>query len=252
MKKMFALFFGITFLMSAQQTLAQDAKADRVVDAYFETIGGKDNWKKLDKMRLTGKSVTQGMELTTTVESMRPNMQKVVVAFQDKQFVEAFDGTNAWTINPFMGSMEPQPKTEEETKEAAENMFEDELLNYAEKGHTLTYEGQEEVEGTQADVLKLVRKSGDEVYYYMDAEVHIPIMVKSFAKSGPMKGQPVEVFFSGYEEVEIPNGGGAVIMAHVIEQRMNGVSMMTMTADKVELNPDDISETTFALPADED
>ena len=252
MKKMFALFFSLAFVFSGQQALfAQDAKVDRILDSYFETIGGVENWKKLQSMRMSGKSVTQGMELATTVESMRPNLQKVVVAFQDKQFVDAFDGENAWSINPFMGSMEPTPKTEEETKEAAENSFEDELIDYEEKGHTLTYEGEEEVEGTKAHILKLVKSTGDEMYYYMDAEVFIPIKVKSFAKTGQMKGMPIEVYFSGYDEVALPNDDGTLIMAHVIEQRVNGQTFMTMTAENIELNPEDVEVKTFALP-DED
>lgn len=250
MKKSFALLFGLFLSIGfALPTQAQDAKVDKIIDAYFETIGGKENWAKVDKMRFEGNSVTQGMELETSVISMRPNLQKVVVAFQDKQFIDAFDGTTAWSINPFMGGLDPQKKTEEESKEAAENRFEDELLNYEEKGYTITYEGTEEVEGTKADVLRLVKANGDETFYFMDAELNIPVMIRNFAKSGPMKGQPVETYFSDYDEVSFGEGT-SLIVAHTIEQKMAGQTFMTMTANNIELNPSDISESDFAFPGD--
>ena len=222
----------------------QAQSVDDILKEYYANTGA-DNWEKYTSMRFQGKSVTQGMELETTVISMRPNLQKVEVNIMDKRFVEAYDGEVAWMINPFMGSMDPQKKTEEESVEAAQNMFEDELINYEEKGHTITLEGTEEVDGAETFKLKLVKENGDEVYYFLDSEYFVPVMMRSYAKTGQMKGQPVEVYFSDYEEVE------DVMIARSIEQKMNGQTLMQMTAENIELNPEDVKKEDFAFPGKE-
>ena len=84
--------------------------------------------------------------------------------------MEAFDGQTAWTINPFMGGTEPQKKSAEESTEAGKQMFEDDLMDFARKGHKASLEGTEEVDGVKAMVVKLTTKDGDDRFYYFDPE----------------------------------------------------------------------------------
>ena len=230
------LFVAGSFTLSSAQTV------DEIIDTYLETIGGADAWKKVNSMEFAGKSSMQGMDFPVTVTSARPNLQKVEINVQGKQIVEAYDGENAWAINPFMGSMEPQAKTEEESKEAATNMFEDDLIDYKQKGHTLTLEGKEESEGTDCFKVKMVKADGEEMYHFFDTELYIPVMTRTFAKMGPMKGQAIETYVSDYDEVD------GLIVPFSIEQKLGGQTFMQMTAESVKFNIE-VADEFFAMPA---
>lgn len=240
MKKFLPLFL-LTFLTFSFTSQIQAQDADEIIDAYFEVTNGSE-WTNFKSMRMVGNTVNQGMTFPISIEAMRPNMQKVEVDIQGKSFVDAFDGEVAWSINPFMGGTEPTVKNEEETKEASQNNFEPELLNWREKGHTVTYDGEEEIEGAMCHRLKLVRENEDEEYYFFDQETSVLIMQRSYMKSGPAKGQALESYMSDYDEV---NG---IYIPFTMEQKVNGQTFMQMTAETIELNPADISQETFALP----
>lgn len=217
---------------------------DEIIASHLEAIGGAEKWQSYESMRLSGNAQQMGLTFPVTVISMRPNLNKVVVDVMGKQIIDAFDGKDAWSINPLMGSADPQKKTDEESKEAALQNFESDFINFREKGYSLTLEGKEEVEGTECYVLKLVKAEGHEEYHYLDTETYVTIMNRTFPQSGPAKGQAVETYFSDYQEVE----GAGVLIAFTFEQRMDGQVVMQMTTEKVEFNTGDISAEMFAFP----
>jgi hypothetical protein len=228
MKKFSKIFSLIAFLAAAAFTHAQSL--DDILNKYYESIGGVEAWKSKISMRITGTTDGGGMTLPLTVMTMRPNMQRVEVDIQGQKFVESFDGEVAWTINPFMGGTEATRKTDEEAKEAAKNNFEDELIDYKVKGHTVSLEGKEDIAGAPAYKVKMVKQSGDEVYYFFDTEAYVPVMMRSFIGSGPMKGKAVETYVSDYQEVD------GVMVPFAMEQKMDGQTFMNMKATKVEFN----------------
>ena len=239
MKQLTSLFTLIAFLFAG--TSAQAQGVDEILNKYFELTGTHEVWAGKTNMKITGTSENMGMTFPLIVYSMRPNLQKVEVNIQGQQYVEAFDGETAWTINPFMGSPDPVKKTDDEAKEAAKNMFEDELMNWKEKGHALTVEGTEEVDGTETIKLKLVKKSGDEVLYFFDAENYVPIMFRSYISAGPMKGKAIDTYVSDYQEV------GDVLVPFAMEQKMDGQTVMKMQATKVEFNVP-LEKEAFGIP----
>jgi hypothetical protein len=228
MKKLAGIITLFIFLLTA--TLAQAQSVDEILKNYFEVVGSPDAWKAKKTMKITGSSENMGMTFPVTVSSMRPNLQKVEVSIQGQQYVESFDGETAWTINPFMGSTEPSKKPDDEAKEAAKQMFEDELIDWEAKGHTLTVEGREEIDGAETIKLKMVKKSGDEVIYFFDAENYVPIMMRSYVNFGPMKGKAVDAYVSDYQEV------GDVMVPFSMEQKVDGQIFMKMKMEKVEFD----------------
>lgn len=236
-------FFGVlTVCMLALSLQAQTA--DEILDQYFENIGGVEAWQNLNSMSMEGTSSMQGMEFPIKVYSKRPNMEKVEISAQGMNIVQSFDGETAWAINPFAGSTEPAKAGADETAEAAKRTFEDDFINYQEKGHTVELLGKEEIEGAETFKIKLTKKSGDEEIYFFDAENYVPIMMRSFATVGPMKGQAVETFLSDYEEHE------GLMIPMSMEQKVGGQTMMQGTMTSVVLNGD-LSDDIFAFPAGE-
>jgi hypothetical protein len=233
MKKLTSVLTIIAFLFAANFSQAQDATlpdVDELLKNYLEIIGGEEAWKAKNSMKMSGSAEQMGMAFPIIISSMRPNMQRVEVDVQGQKLVEAFDGEVAWSINPFMGSTEPIKKTDEETSEAAKQMFEDDFIDWKEKGHQVTVEGAEEVDGVNTIKVKLVKADGDEVHYFFDPEVNVPIMRRDFMSFGPMKGKPMDTYMSDYNEVD------DVIVPLSIEQKVDGETIMKMTADSVMFN----------------
>ena len=241
--KIKSLLLAVGILLSAN-AVSHAQTADEIIGKYLETIGGVDNWKDFQSMRVTGTAIQSGVNYPFTVTSMRPNLQKVVADVMGKQFIEAYDGESAWGLNPFTGATEPQKKTDEETKEAAMRNFESDFIDYRDKGYSVTLEDTEEIEGAKCFKLKLVKEEGHEEYHFIDAENYVPIMTRNFIQTGQMKGQAIETYFSDYQEVE----GSGVVIAYTMEQRFNGQVVMQMVNEKVEFNPEDLTKESFAFP----
>ncbi|HHJ50306.1 MAG TPA: hypothetical protein ENJ88_05295, partial [Phaeodactylibacter sp.] len=104
---------------SAETTAPDSAKAvaisvEELINNYLEAIGGVENWQKIESMTFAGMAHQGGMDMPTTVYSMRPKSTKIVVDIMDKVYVDCTNGDEGWTINPFMGSPDPQRKSKEE------------------------------------------------------------------------------------------------------------------------------------------
>lgn len=235
-KLLFLLLIG-----SLSISMIQAQSLDEVLKNYYSNVGGLQNWKALQSTRMTGRANQMGMEFPFTMVMTRPNKQKLVVDIQGTQYVEAFDGKTAWTINPFMGGTEPQMKSDEESTEAGKQMFEDDLMDYAAKGHRASLEGKDEVEGTKTFVVKLITKAGDERFYYIDKDNYVPLMIKTFATTGQMKGMPVEQHLSDYAEVD------GMMMPHSMTTKVNGEVVAQLTFDKIETNVG-VTDDLFAFP----
>lgn len=237
MKKLALLFVFATLTIASQaQTV------DEIVGKYLTAIGGAENWKKLNTQSMAGYVVVQGMNIPYTAVQARPNLMYSAGEFQGQKFIEAFDGTVAWMQNPFAGAPKPTKKDAEETEQAAKEPFEDDLIDYTTKGHTLELDAkQEEMDGVKCYKITMKRKQGDEKVYFIDGENYIPVCVRSFAHSGPAKGQAVETYLSEYKEE------GGLMMPHTIETKMGGETVVTIKMEKVEINPT-LDKKIFSFP----
>ncbi len=237
MKKLAFLFvFAISALASHAQT------ADDIVSKYLTAIGGAEKWKKLETERMTGFVIVQGMNIPYTAMQSRPNLSYSAGEFQGNKFIESFDGTVAWMQNPFAGAAKPTKKDAEETAQAAKEQFEDDLIDYSTKGHAIELDAkQEEMDGVKCYKITMKRKQGDEKVYFIDGENYIPVCVRSFAQTGPAKGQAVEMYFSDYKEVE------GLMIPHTLENKMGGQTVVTIKMEKIEINPT-IDKKIFSFP----
>ena len=246
MKKVTQLFsiLMLSFL-SINTVQAQDVSVDEILTNYFENMGGVDAWKKIESMTMSGNSSAQGMTMPIVIKTMAPAYFKMEMDFQGKKFVQAFDGESAWMINPFMGGTEPTKMDEEQSKEFKKQKFQDEFIDYKEKGHEVELSGTEEIDGTETYKVKMTKESGDVVFYFFDTENFVPIMVRAFVDSGPMKGQSSETYMSDYQEVD------GLMVAHTTEQKVGGTTMFSMTAEKIDFNSKDLDAGAFSFPGED-
>ncbi len=236
LKKMFFLL-AVVFSLPALQAQS----VDEILDMYFENTGGKENWLQLSSQTVRAKMETQGMEFPAIMLSKRPNKTKMTIDIQGMQMVMATDGETAWMINPMMGGTDAQVMPEAQAKDFERQKFESEFLNYQEKGHKVSLEGKETVDGVECFKIKLEKENGDVEFHYFDTENYVVIMYEAIVPEGPMKGQEVKTFLSDYQEVD------GFMMPHYMESKMGGMTLQKLTFEQFELNKE-IDDSEFAFP----
>lgn len=234
----------LLFTMLATGASAQSV--DEILSKYFENTGGISNWKALQSMKVEGSMNMQGMDLEFNMITKRPDLQRMQIKVQGMEIVQAYDGKDAWMINPFASGTEPVKMTGEEAKEMTDRKFEDEFIDYKSKGHEVTLLGQEEIDGVKCHKVQIIKNKNNDKedvteIHYFDAENFVPIMVVAYARSGPMKGAESNTYLSDYQEV---NG---FMIPFSTETKMNGQSLMKMTFKNVSLN-EQVEDTIFAFP----
>jgi len=249
MKKLSNIIVACLLLMGSA---IQAQTADEILDAYFENIGGKDNFRALTGMKMTAKVNQQGMEIPLEIYQMSDGRQMTVVKFQGKEIKQGvFDGETLWSTN-FM-TMQPEKSDAETTANLKLNTndFPDSFLDYKDKGYTVELLGKETIEGTETYKIKLVKEpltidgesKEDISFYYFDTENYVPIAVESEVHMGPMKGQTQLITFSDYQEVD------GLYFPFSMSQGVKGSASQPITMESIELNPT-VDDTAFAFPAE--
>ena len=226
---------------------ASAADLNEVLSCNFETLGGLDNIKAVDSARMTGTMTMGPMQAPFTIEFQRPNRVRMEFEIQGMKAVQAYDGETGWAIMPFMGKTTPEEMADDQLKSMQEMAeWEGPFVDWQDKGHTVELLGTEEVEGTEAYAVKVVRAgSGDESVFYLDTDYCLPFLSK-----GVRDIQGNEMAFSqtigDYKEV------GDIVMAHsMIANIGDGPTPMqqAITIETAELNVGDLSAERFAMPA---
>ncbi|MFQ6083861.1 MAG: outer membrane lipoprotein carrier protein LolA [Candidatus Aminicenantia bacterium] len=214
---------------------------DEIIDKNLETKGGLEKIKAIQSVKITGKVIAQGVEMPMVMWNKRPNMIRMETTFQDKKIVQAYDGEKAWWIMPFLGSEDPQEMTglqAEAMKDQAD--FDGPLVDYKEKGHKVELLGKEDMAGTEVYKLKVTKKDGKEIYYYLDTEYCIELK-QSMQREYQGTELQVETILADYKPVK------GIMIPHSIETRVNGQTQAQITIESVEFDVD-IDDSLFKMP----
>jgi hypothetical protein len=170
-------------LFSAAAENQDQAKApslDELVAKNIEAKGGATALKSLQSLKRTGKViVNQGQVQFDYVETKkRPSQVREDASIQGMTAVQACDGKEGWQISPFTGRKDPEKMSADDTKPLLEDAeIDGPLVDWKEKGSTLEYVGREDVDGTNAYKIKVVRKNGDVNFVYLDPDHFLEIRI---------------------------------------------------------------------------
>jgi hypothetical protein len=164
---------------------AQELKpltVDALVAKNIEAKGGIDALRAVQSLRVKGKMlVNQGqLELAYTQTKRRPGQVRAEASLQGMTLVQAYDGKEGWKISPFGGRKDPEKMSVDDAKSLVEDAeIDGPLVDWKAKGSTVEYLGPEDVDGTLAHKLKVVRKNGDVCYVYLDPDYFLEIRILS-------------------------------------------------------------------------
>ena len=115
--------------------------------------------------------------------------------------VQAYDGKEGWKISPFQGRKDPEKMSADDAKSLIEEAeIDGPLVDWKAKGSTVEYLGTEDVDGTLAHKLKVVRKNGDVSFVYLDPDhfLEIRILTQRMEQGAQVE---VETDLGDYEKI---------------------------------------------------
>jgi hypothetical protein len=217
---------------------------DQLVSKNIEAKGGANALHDLQSLRLTGKMlVRQGqIELGYLQTKKQPDEVRTEGALQGMTQIEAYDGKEGWRVSPFFGRKDPERMSADDVKALIEDSeIDGPLVDWNAKGSTVEYLGTEDVDGTPAHKLKVVRKNGDVSFVYLDPDHFLEIRIVT----GRMR-------HGAYEEVETDLGdyekaGGVFVPTSIDSGRKGAPDKQRIIIDKVEANVP-VDDTIFHFP----
>jgi len=182
-------------------------------------------------------SVTRSSAVASSDSPVRTD-----AAIQGMTAVQAYDGSGGWKIFPFQGRKDPEKMSADDCKSLVEDAeIGGPLEDWKAGGKTLTYLGTEDVEGTPAHKLRVVRKNGDVSYVYLDPDYFLEIRTVSQRVEQGAKVE-VETDLGDYEKI---NG---VYFPFSIESGPKGsTDKQKIVLDKAEANIP-IDDSIFRFP----
>ena len=196
MKKLLSLTFAI--IIAALFTVVQGQDLSEILDQHFSVVG-QEKLAEVKTITVYGKIMQMGNEFSFVQRMKKPNKFMLEANIQQQKMIQAFDGENGWMIAPWIGP-EPQDLTGVQLKQAKDQTnIEGDLYNWEEKGHQAEYMGIEDMEGTEVYKIKLTKKEGDEIFYFIDSESYV--MLKETRKMTVQGNEIVIESFPGNYEM---------------------------------------------------
>jgi hypothetical protein len=166
----------IAFGANAQET--KQPTVAELVAKNVEAKGGAAALRGLQSLRLTGKMLVNDGQIQFAYHQVkkRPGAVRNEATLQSLTAVQAFDGSQAWKISPFQGRKDPEKMSADDAKSLMEDAeIDGPLVDWQAKGSKVDYIGTEDVDGTQAHKLRVVRKNGDVTFVYLEPEHFLEI-----------------------------------------------------------------------------
>jgi photosystem II stability/assembly factor-like uncharacterized protein len=176
------LVWLLVWLWAAIASPAHALTVDEIVARHIAALGGADKIAALHSLRTSGKAVFGSGDYKVEAEwaslAEQPGRIRVEITIQGLTGVEAYDGKEAWSVEPWEGRREPKRTPADVAKALAHRAdIPDPLVGWREKGHRVEYLGTEDVDGTSAHKLRVVLKDGDVQYVYLDPDAFLVIRV---------------------------------------------------------------------------
>ena len=219
---------------------------EELVQKHLAARGGVEQVRALRSLRLTGRiaygDADSTLELRWLSVTKRPGAIRTELTLQGLTAVRAFDGKQGFRISPFGGRKDPERTSPDDDKGLARIAdLDGPLVDAAAKKLKLSYLGTEDVDGTAAHKIEVVRPDGDVELIYLDPDHFMTIRVETRTKVRGVESIE-ERDYGSYQKV------AGVWIAFSIESGGKGAPRDTrITVERAEANPA-LDDALFRMP----
>src|ERR671910_15831 len=245
-----------SLLTAATPALAQTPTVDDLLAKNLESRGGAERLKAIATRRVAGtvtvqvqmppgaqqaaEPAPQTLQMPMQVLAKRPNLMLQEMKMQDRRVVTAFDGQQAWAINPMIGLSAQLVQGVQADLIRDQAQFDGPLAYAKQRGDKMEVLGKEQIEGAPA--WKLAITHGDKsTTVYLDEKTALERKVSASVNQGGTQ-LLVESLISDYQPVD------GIMVPRKVQTLVGGQTQATVTIDKVEFNVP-IEDTEFKMPA---
>jgi hypothetical protein len=178
MPRLPAVAAGLGALLLAAALHAAAPTADEIIAHSVEARGGAVALGAIKTLRRSGRLVIPDANVDIKVRELktRAGEYRSDMTLQGLTQIQAYDGHQAWQVQPFQGRKDPSLMSADEAKELALSAdIELPFVDYRRKGHTVEYLGLEDIDGTPAHKLRVRLAWGDEATFWIDPDTWMVI-----------------------------------------------------------------------------
>ena len=210
----------------------------------LEARGGAAALSAVQGVKRSGKFIIgEGRFVAGYVEMRaRPKAIRGEFSLQGLVNVQAYDGKEGWQIDPFQGRKDPERMPEDSVKGLIEDSdIDGPLVDSQKKGYTVDYLGTEDIDGTPAHKLKVVKANGDLQYLWLDPDHFLEIRTESQRSVRGVK----EITVTEYGDYE--KAGGIYWPMSIAFWQKGSSDRQVIDYQTVEINPP-LPASLFAFP----
>ncbi len=219
--------------------------ADQLVAKNIEAKGGAQAIDALKTLKLSGKLLLNNgqIQLAYVQTRKQPGEVRTDATVQGMTIIQAYNGREGWKVYPFQGRKDPEKLSADDCKSLIEDAeMVGPLPSSKENGSTVTYVGREDVDGTNAYKLKVVRKNGDTDFVYLDPDAFLDIRIVSQRLEQGAQIE-TETDLGDYEKI-----GGVFIPFSVESGERHSTDKQKLVIEKAEPNVA-VDDGVFQFPA---
>lgn len=227
------LFMGIPLVFTAQT-------AEEIIARHIEAHGGAEKWDKVEALELKGNFTAFSIEKPFHALKTRSGAYYADLYLGEKKVLEAFDGNEGWTIDPWQDIFHARKLNKAEHNVFRQKaMFFTPFYNYRENGCEVEFTGMQSIDGVEMYALKLTRPNGKTENWYLDPDTFLEYLCVSEWVDFAWPSQS-EVFFDDFREVD-----GLVIPFYT--DRTFGQRNRVLQLEEVHINPE-VDKSIFEMP----
>lgn len=200
-----ALRIALLGVAAATSFFAQAQTAEEIVAKHVQAIGGAEVWRKVNTVKTEGTLTVQGnIPVTVVTTVLHSKGARQDISAMGMNGYQIMTPTAGWGYMPFQGQTKAEPVTEDMVKEGADQLdAQGSLVDYKEKGHTVSLLGKEDIDGVEAFKLQITHKSGKTETAFVDPKTFYVIRSVSKMKAN---GQEVEQTVNLANYKKLPEG----------------------------------------------
>ncbi len=230
----------IIFLFSIIPGSLQAQELSAILENHFKVIG-QEKLLQVETITTEGTLLQAGITFQVKSFMKRPNKIRIQGSYQNTAFIQAYNGSVAWGVNPFAGITKAQKLSDEETVKLSEQAnFDGLLFTYQEQGYKAELLDPQNIGDILVDVIKLSKPDGTEITYYLDSETSVILRSHTKMVIGGIERE-YDTTFRDYKFVD------GILFPFTVDVSVKGQEVMNYRFTKIELNKS-IPDFIFNMP----